>query len=236
MTRDELVIDYLIKHPDAFIKEISEATRIPRSSVQRILKSHEKKVLPNGNTIKEQLLINKTKGNLNGGISSSKMTISIKDKEGKFTGSIRVSSEFDKKIIGEARYYLNHDMNMIDVAIHFNISIRTLQLHFKKLEKIDKDTYILVREKQKQRQLEGRKIISGGKESNYSIEDINRICDVILKKRFTYKEASVYFDIPKSTIFELLQKVDRERRIKLDLLALENKNMIEIIPEGNRRK
>ena len=124
---------------------------------------------------------------------------------------------------------------MKDVAIHFNISIRTLQLHFKKLEELDENTYILVRKKQEIRQAEGRKQVSGGKSSNYSIEEINNICDTILKKRFTYKEASNYFDIPKSTLFELLQRVDINRRSKLDLLALENKNVVDSI-ERKRSK
>ena len=222
MSRDELIIDYFMKNPDSFIKEIAEATRISRSTIQRTLNKYLNRILPNGNTIGEQLRINKIKGNLNGGIQSSIMTLSIKDEEGKFVGSIKVSSDFDRKILSEARYYLNHKKNMKDVAVHFNISIRTLQLHFKKLESIDLSTYKLVREKQILNQIEGRKVVIGGRTSTYTQEDINEICDIILSNSFSYNEASEYFNIPSSTLFELMQKVDEERRIKLDLLAEAN--------------
>ena len=127
MSRDEIIIDYFMMHPDSFIKEIAEATCISRSTIQRTLNKYLYRVLPNGNTIGEQLKINKVQGNLNGGIQSSVMTLSIKDEDGKFIGSIKVSSDFDRKIINEARFYLNHDRNMKEVAAHFNISIRTLQ-------------------------------------------------------------------------------------------------------------
>ena len=222
MDRDELIIDYFIKHPESFIKEIAEANHISRSTIQRTLNKYLNRFVPNGNTIGEQLRINKIKGNLNGGIQSSIMTLSIKDENGQFIGSIKVSSDFDRKIINEARYYLNHKNNMKDVAVHFNISIRTLQLHFKKLEEIDLGTYTLVREKQNLNQQIGRSVSSGGRISTYTIEDINNICDVILSNSFSYNEASEYFNIPSSTLFELMQKVDEERRIKLNLLAEAN--------------
>lgn len=222
MSRDELIIDYFMMHPESFIKEIAEATRISRSTIQRTLNKYLNRNLPNGNTIGEQLRINKIKGNLNGGIQSSIMNLSIKDEEGKFAGSIKVSSDFDRKIVNEARYYLNHNNNMKDVAVHFNISIRTLQLHFKKLEEIDLGTYKLVREKQNLNQIEGRKVKSGGRFSTYTIEDINKICDIILSNSFSYNEASLYFNIPSSTLFELMKRVDGDRRVKLDLLAEAN--------------
>lgn len=222
MSRDEIIIDYFMMHPDSFIKEIAEATCISRSTIQRTLNKYLYRTLPNGNTIGEQLRINKIKGNLNGGIQSSIMTLSIKDEEGKFAGSIKVSSDFERKIINEARFYLNHHNNMKEVAAHFNISIRTLQLHFKRLESIDLGTYTLVKNKQKINQQIGRSVVSGGRISFYSVEDINKICDIILSNSFSYNEASLYFDIPSSTLFELMKMVDGDRRIKLDLLAEAN--------------
>ena len=111
---------------------------------------------------------------------------------------------------------------MKEVASHFNISIRTLQLHFKKLESIDLDTYTLVKNKQKINQQIGRSVVSGGRISSYSIEDINKICDIILDNSFSYNEASLYFDIPSSTLFELMKRVDDDRRVRLDLLAEAN--------------
>ena len=222
MSRDEIIIDYFMMHPESFIKDIAEATCISRSTIQRTLNKYLYRVLPNGNTIGDQLKINKIKGNLNGGIQSSLMTLSIKDEDGKFIGSIKVSSDFDRKIINEARYYLTHKNNMKEVAAHFNISIRTLQLHFKKLNSIDLDTYNLVREKQLLNQIEGRKVVSGGRKSNYTMEEINNICDIIINNSFSYNEASLYFDIPSSTLFELMKRVDEDRRNKLNLLAEAN--------------
>lgn len=237
MTRDELIIQYFIDHPDSFIKDIAASTHISRSTVQRTLKKYYNVLLPNGNTIEEQLRINKIQGNLNGGIQSSIMTLSIKDGEGRFIGSIKVSSDFERMIVNEARFYLNHSLTMKGVAAHFNISIRTLQLHFRKLESIDIHTYRLVRRRQEENQREGRRVVSGGRVSTYTMEDINNICDIILANCFTYNEASEYFDIPSSTLFELMQRVDEERRIKLDVLAEANirKMSIEQLRRNSRK-
>ena len=222
MTRDEDIIDYFMMHPESFIKDIARATNISRSTIQRTLNKYLYKTLPNGNTIGDQLKINKIKGNINGGIQSSIMALSIKDDEGKFIGSIKVSNDFERKILKEARYYLNHNINMKSVAAHFNISIRSLQIHFKKLETIDLGTYNLVRKKQEINQQIGRTIISGGRVSSYSIDDINKMCDIMISNDFSYNEASIYFNIPSSTLFELMKKVDKDRRVKLDLLAEAN--------------
>jgi len=222
MIRDDFIVNYFMEHPDSFIKDIAIETQISRSTIQRTLNKYSHKILANGNTIGEQLIINKTKGNLYGGITSAKMTLSIKDSDGKFIGSIKVSNDFDRKILNEARYYLTHNNTMKEVAIHFNISIRTLQLHFKKLESIDLETYKLVLDKKEINQINGRKNINGGKKSFYTEEDINYICDTIINRGFSYNEASLYFNIPSSTLFELMKRVDIERRTKLDLLAEAN--------------
>ena len=236
MTRDEIVLDFFINHSDYFIKDIAFELGLSRSTVQRTLKKYENWILPNGNTIKEQLQINKIKGTINGGIQSSKMNLYIKDDEGKFLGSIRVSNDFDRKILNEARYYLNHDVKMKDVAVKFDISIRTLYIHFKKLESIDLETFKLVKQKSALNQQIGRRNTSGGRVSTYTQEDINKICDIILNNCFSYNEASEFFNIPSSTLFELMQRVDEERRIKLNLLA--EANIRNTLPEniiGNRR-
>ena len=222
MDRDDYIVNYFMRHPNSFIKDIAEATQISRSTIQRTLNKYSYKVLDNGNTIGEQLRQNKIKGNINGGITSSMMTLSIKDSDGKFIGSIKVASEFERRILSEARYYLTHNNTMKEVAVHFNISIRTLQLHFKKLESIDLETYKLVIDKKEINQINGRKNSFGGKASFYSQEDINNICDTIISRGFSYNEASLYFNIPSSTLFELMKRVDIERRTKLDLLAEAN--------------
>ncbi len=63
-------------------------------------------------------------------------------------------------IIYEAEEYINNNLSVKETAIVLGVSKRTLQLHFKRLEQIDKNLYDKVRAKQEQNQQAGR--IKGG--------------------------------------------------------------------------
>ena len=129
-------------------------------------------------------------------------------------------------IISEANYYLNHDLTVAQVAIELGISKRSLQLHFKELEKIDLYLYNLVREKQNRNMEKGR-ILGGmnGKVSpRYSSEDALKIAKTIIKDELTYQDAEDIFGIPKSTIYEMVHSsyIPVEVKAMLEVVALAN--------------
>lgn len=111
--KKRIVIEYISEHPYAYIGEISEATGISKSSVQRYLESAKDKVIQStGLTIEEQLKINKLRGQRKGGITSFENNDSIKDETGRFVGSIKTQSqekELQKQrdILVIATYYLS---------------------------------------------------------------------------------------------------------------------------------
>lgn len=107
-----IVVEYFMTHPDAYIGEISEQTGIPKSSVQRYLERvKDKTISKTGLTIEEQLKINKLRGHRKGGITSFENNDSVKDSSGKFIGSIKTQSQDkelqkQKDILVIATYYL----------------------------------------------------------------------------------------------------------------------------------
>lgn len=110
--KKNLVLEYLLEHPYAFIAEIAEETKISKSSVQRYLDSFSDVIIPATNqTVKDQLRINKLRGQRKGGITSFENNDSIKDESGKFIGSVKAQTtdkelQKQKDIIFISNYYL----------------------------------------------------------------------------------------------------------------------------------
>ena len=126
-TKENDTVEYFIKNPDAYIREISIALKIPKSSIQRYLQKNSDTIIDTrGITIGDQLAINKLKGNKQGGDKSYIENDCIKDSEGKFVGSKKTTNkdkldqkEKDIKLISE--YYLNHkDLSLEEVANFFS--------------------------------------------------------------------------------------------------------------------
>ena len=96
--KKRLVLSYLQDHPTAYIGEISDATGIPKSTVQRYLEGFKDRIILKTNlTVKEQLKLNKLRGQRKGGITSFENNDTVKDERGRFTGSIKSTSE-DKEL------------------------------------------------------------------------------------------------------------------------------------------
>ena len=146
------------------------------------------------------------------------------------------------KIIKEANTYLNNDKSMKDTAKELGVSIKTLQIHFKKLEEIDEDIYKLVLNKKKSNIKIGN--IMGGQTSKalktYTKDEANTIALQIISRELTYEEAAEIFDIPKSTIYDMVHSeyIDNEIKTKLELVARSNHRGLtkEELLERNRRK
>lgn len=94
--REKIVFDYFISNPTAYIQEISIATGIPKSSVQRYLKKFSGYVLDTGLTIAEQLKVNQLEGKKKGGLTYFQNNTATKNEKGQFTGSKATPTEMDK--------------------------------------------------------------------------------------------------------------------------------------------
>ena len=140
----------------------------------------------------------------------------------------------DKKerIIEEAKYYLKSDKTLKEVAEELHISLRTLQLHIKKLPEINNDLYSLVLNKQKAAQIAGRKIggQKGKRTVSYTYEKAQEIKNLIITHQLTYLEASLCTGISTSTIYDMVHSayISEEDKIKLDLIAEANKKEITV--------
>lgn len=122
------VVSYFINNPTASMIEISENTGISKSSVQRILNKSEYSniiIKSTGNTIKEQLELNKLNGKRKGGRNYFQNNESIKDESGKFAGSKFVEADVDNeaekqsdiKLIVE--YFLYNPNNTMEQIANF---------------------------------------------------------------------------------------------------------------------
>ena len=146
-------------------------------------------------------------------------------------------------IIYEAEEYINNNLSVKETAIVLGVSKRTLQLHFKRLEQIDKNLYDKVRAKQEQNQQAGR--IKGGQNGkatpNFDPKLPEAIASYMIHYELTYEETSEEYEIPKSTIYEMTHNpkyVDPDLIRRLDLLAMANqhKMTVESYIEKNQKK
>jgi len=132
----------------------------------------------------------------------------------------------NEKIIQEANFYIESNKNLTEVAKELGISKSTLQLHIRELKNIDKELYNKIRTIQANNQIEGRKkgATIGKRTVTYTKEQANYIAAEIANKQLTYKEAEKIFDIPSSTIYEMVHSrlIEEEIRTKIELTAEAN--------------
>lgn len=137
-----------------------------------------------------------------------------------------------ERIIEEANYYLKSDKTLKEVAEELQISLRTLQLHIKKLPEINSDLYNLVLNKQKAAQIAGRKIggQKGKRTVSYTYEKAQEIKNLIISHQLTYQEAFLCTGISTSTIYDMVHSafISEEDKLKLDLIATANKKKITV--------
>ncbi len=124
------IIDYFLENPTATIIDISNATGISKSSVQRYLNDpiYMNILIPKtGKTVAEQLKLNKIVGNQKGGRTTF-LTHSVQqDAAGKFIGTSRDTTEENKEerkredIIKFARYFSqNPYVTLEEMAEYFD--------------------------------------------------------------------------------------------------------------------
>ncbi len=130
-----------------------------------------------------------------------------------------------KQVIAEAQTYVSTDMTINELAKHFKVSKRTIQLHLGRVDILGEELHKLVIVKKSANEIAGRK--KGKKGNNYSKhtpEEVMKIAQVIIHDQLTYKEAEELFDIPSSTIHDLVHRscIDDETKARLDLVAYAN--------------
>ena len=121
--KEKIVIEYIKENPDAFIKDISEATHISKSSVQRYLEKYKNIIIPSTRlTIEEQMRENQSRGRRKGGLSSFQKNVSMKDEQGHFQGcsqkpDVNREQQKQKDIILICNYYLdNYPKTLMEIT------------------------------------------------------------------------------------------------------------------------
>lgn len=132
----------------------------------------------------------------------------------------------NEDIIREADYYLNNDVNIDQASSDLGISRRSFQLHMKKLASIAPDRFKLVTDKKENNIRQGN--IKGGslgkRTPKWTSEEAMSIASEMLDKSMTYEDGAKEFDIPKSTLHEMMHNgIKDEKTISL-LYALAEAN------------
>ena len=130
MNKKRYVIDYFLENPTDSIIDISDATGISSSTVQRYLTSSDVQIMYGidvAEKIKEQLKINKRNGQKKGGINSYRNNQSIKNDKGQFIANEKRSEVFEfelpkvKNIRMIGKYFLlNPNKTLDELVIDFN--------------------------------------------------------------------------------------------------------------------
>lgn len=133
----------------------------------------------------------------------------------------------NEKIIKEVKFYLENPYSVKEAAEKMGISRRSFQIHIQKLETIDPFLYQMVLDKQKSNMMAGRRM--GGLKSkrgvSYTKEEAIFIANYMIDNHMTYRECEDYFQIPSSTLHDMLHSsyIPNEMKTQLDSLAFENK-------------
>ena len=123
-----------------------------------------------------------------------------------------------------ALYYINNDVTLEDAALYVGIkSKKTLNNYFARLcgSKDEKDRLKKYENEQKGKVKGGQ---TGVRKSSYTRDEALKIYDYIIKNCATYRQAEEEFQIPRSTIYEIVHS---------NLLTDDEKKKIELVSESN---
>jgi len=154
---------------------------------------------------------------------------------------LHTSVAYDSKYIEEAKTYIGNDKSVEETAKDLGISKRTLQIHLGKVAIMDPELHKLVLVKQQSQTKQGK--ITGGRISKatpkYTEEEAIKVAEEIVKRGYTYEEASKKLGIPKSTIYEMVHSecISKDLKNMLDAVAIANQKglTVEELVAKNRR-
>jgi len=114
----------------------------------------------------------------------------------------------EEKIREIAKYIINNQAAVQDVANKFNLSVRTIQIYInKKLIGIDPDLYCQVKNTQKIVEALGK--VNGGKNGiktpSWLKEDAVRLASKLIDEKLSLRELSKQTNIPSSTLFDMFK-------------------------------
>lgn len=138
----------------------------------------------------------------------------------------------DNEIIKKAAlYYINNDVTLEDAALYVGIkSKKTLNNYFARLcsskDEKDKLLYekIVIKKYENEQKGKVKGGISGIRKTKYTRDIATNIYNYIVNNCATYRQAAEEFQIPRSTIYEIMHS---------DLLTDEEKNKIDIVSKSN---
>ncbi|MFI3307368.1 MAG: sporulation transcriptional regulator SpoIIID [Mycoplasmatota bacterium] len=120
-----------------------------------------------------------------------------------------------------ARYIIENNATIDQVAKHFEVSVSTIKKDINgKLEKLDKELYDAVKQVQQGLISDGQKQggTTGKRKTKFSQADAEEVALFILKRDASLSEASAIYQVPKSTIHDLLmhhlENEELKQRIK----------------------
>lgn len=129
-------------------------------------------------------------------------------------------------ILDEAKYYLENDVTLEQASKDLGIGKRTLQLHLNKLKDLAPETFKLVQDKKigniKAGTIKGGE--TGKRGPTWTEEEAIKVAKIIIDHGMTYKQAEETFNIPSSTIYEMVTKGVKDPEIKTKLYAVAEAN------------
>ena len=139
-----------------------------------------------------------------------------------------------------AKYYVENNVTIKDVADNFDVSKSTVQKGFRELKDINPELLERVNQKRESNQVSGR--VKGGnigkRTVSFTKELANEIAKEMCNKQLTYEEASEIYDIASSTLYEMMHSeyIEEQYKIKLASVAKANKIGVstEQIEESNK--
>lgn len=244
--QEKQIVDFFKANPSVTLQTLANKFGVSKTLADRYLRRHLDESALDGEMIITHIKRNQEMGRKAGANKIGKNSVAVKQaKTGRFIGSIStldgngyeitdaqgvrigsvlVADHFEEEIIREAIYYLTHDLTLKETSKELQMSDKKLRSHFKHLSVVNANLYRLVEIKKKENHRRGilNRKPSGGRPTFYSDELIEEIAKRIISNQYTYMEAELEFGIPKSTLFELMQRVSPDLRDQLDLVAYEN--------------
>jgi len=120
------------------------------------------------------------------------------------------------KILEVAKYIIENKATINMAAEHFNLSTSSIKKYInnpENLQSIDMDIYNAVKETQKEIEAIGNYV--GGKngirEPKYTEFEALEIAETMIAESLTLEQASSKFNIPTSTLYETLKRINDEK-------------------------
>lgn len=134
----------------------------------------------------------------------------------------------EKKILEVAKYIIVHKSTIEETANHFEMSTSSIKKYInnkENLQAIDIELYEAV--KKTQEEVSKLKNALGGKngirQPSHSDFEALEIAETMISNSMSLKEASKYFNVPTSTLYEMIKRIDNEEiQEELENLFAEN--------------